>query len=604
MLSWRIDTALRKYFQILRYARDETRWLSLIVVITLVNAGMVVLTPWPLKLLIDYALGDATFDGTSLEFLESLSSVQLVILAAAAALTVTLLAALLENLMSWSWSVAGQRMVHRFAADVLNAMQRLSLRFHTKANVGDLINRVATDTYCVYQIIGSLLISPLQYLLTLLLIIAVSWSLSPVLTLTLIGVIPPLMLVAVYAGPKLKRVSRDQRDARSAMSSMVHQTLSAIPVVQMYNAEDRQQERFEGMAKTIVKTANRGVWQDHLFRLINGAATTSAIALVIYIGGVQVLEGTMTIGSLVVFLQYGRSISGIIRNMLNTYGKLSQSAAQLERVIEVLDSDEVVLEPDVPLPLPKNDGPGAHMEFSGVTFGYDPELPVLRDINLKIEAGSSVALVGQTGAGKTTLMSLVPRFFDPGQGVVRYNGVDVREVSLQSLRNRIAIILQQPFILPVSIRQNIAYGKSGASDEQVIEAAKQANAHGFIQKLPYGYDTILSEGGCDLSGGERQRIAIARAFLVGSEVLLMDEPTSALDGMSELVVIDALERLRKTRTTLIIAHRLSTTQNCDRILVMDEGRIVEQGSHDELIEQDGLYRKLFATQYEMTGGNR
>lgn len=580
------------------------KWLGVITVLTLVSAGMVVLTPWPLKILIDHALGDAPLDGWPLSLLSGLSASHLILVAAGAALVITLLGTVVENMLLWSWSIAGQRMVHRFASDILSAMQRLSLRFHARANIGDLLNRVAGDTYCVYRIVESLLISPMLYILTLVLIIIVAWGLSPVLTFSLLAIIPPLVLLAFIVGPRLKRASRSQRDARSALSGFVHQALSAVPVLQMYNAQPRYARQFDDHAGQVIKTSNFGVWQDHVYRLINGTATTAAIALVVYVGGTQVLEGSLTIGSLVIFLMYARNISGVINKVFISYGNLSKAGAQVERVLEVLDSDEVVPDPAVPCPLPPATGGGAEVVFRGVDFGYEPGVPVLKGIDLTIHAGSSVALVGPTGAGKTTLASLILRFFDPGEGAVLFNGVDVREVSLKELRSRVSIILQQPFILPITVGQNIAYGFDGATQEQIIEAAKRANCHGFISKLPAGYETVLSEGGADLSGGERQRIAIARAFLADAELLILDEPTSALDGSSELVVLDALERLRLTRTTLIIAHRLSTTQHCDRIVAMEDGRVVESGTHGELIACEGLYARLFSTQSEMTGGSR
>jgi ATP-binding cassette subfamily B protein/subfamily B ATP-binding cassette protein MsbA len=306
------------------------------------------------------------------------------------------------------------------------------------------------------------------------------------------------------------------------------------------------------------------------------------------------LTGALSLGSLLVFLAYLRTMQGAAQGLLGTYTRLKSAEAGADRVLEVLETQERVREAAGARPLPAVRG---HVRLEAVTFGYEPGRPVLHAISLEAHPGETVALVGPTGAGKSTLVSLLPRFFDPWEGQVRLDGIDLRQLPLAHLRAQIALVLQEPFLLPLSVAENIAYGRPGASPAQIAAAAAAANAASFIERLPQGYDTVIGERGATLSGGERQRLAIARALLKDAPVLILDEPTSALDAGTEALLLEALARLMAGRTTFIIAHRLSNIRDADRIVVLDQGAVVEAGTHQELLAADGLYQRLHSLQF-------
>jgi ATP-binding cassette subfamily B protein/subfamily B ATP-binding cassette protein MsbA len=313
-----------------------------------------------------------------------------------------------------------------------------------------------------------------------------------------------------------------------------------------------------------------------------------------------VLSGAIPLGTLLVFLSYVRRMETASGAMFKIYTRLKAVEASVDRILEVMDSDELVRDaPGAgPLPAPHR----GHVRFEDVGFGYEPDQPVLHGVSFEALPGQTVALVGRTGAGKSTVASLIARFFDPWTGRITVDGADIRDVTLSSLRAGMSIVFQDPFLLPLTIAENIAYGRPGASREEIIEAAAAAQADGFILRLPQGYDTVLGEGGVNLSGGERQRLTIARALLKDAPVLILDEPTSALDAETEAALVKALRRLAAGRTTFVIAHRLSTVRNADRIIVFEEGRIVETGSHTELLERGGAYHRLYRSQFSAEAG--
>jgi len=577
--------------------------LAAIVGMTATASATVVLQPWPMKILVDFALGDTPVPDWLSGALRGLSLEPgrgtLIVLAGMATLVLFALGSALEAGLNWAWMAAGQRTVYELAGDVFARLQRLSLEFHSRHSVGDSLDRLMTDTWCVYTIVSELLVSPFTRVVTLVGIGVVAWNLSPTLTLLSFGVAPVLAGSVCYFGPRLKRRAARKREAQARLTRFVHQTVTSMPLVQAFSAEQRNLEHFDSLVDEAVAASQHGVLVNKSFALVNGLANALGLALVLCAGGWQVLAGTLSVGSLLVFVAYVRTLQGAWQALLQTYAQLKTSEASLDRLFEILDASEAVAQARDARPLPTNGSRGgAHIVFEDVAFAYERDRPVLQGINLEVCPGETIALVGATGAGKSTFVSLLLRFFDPSEGRILFNGMDLRQATLDSLRGQISIVLQEPFLLPLSIADNIAYGCPAATRGQVIAAAEAANAHEFIVQLPQGYDTPIGERGATLSGGQRQRLAIARALVRDTPVVILDEPTSALDTRTESQLLQALERLAVGRTTFIIAHRLSTIRGADRIVVLDEGRIVATGTHGELLRQCGLYGRLHALQQD------
>lgn len=592
---------MHRYGRLLRYPQHQWRTLIAILGLTAGTSATVTLQPWPMKILVDYAFGQAAIPPlvrSLFGFNLSLTPPLLVVIAALGSLGLYALNATLDTGLSWAWSAAGQSMVYELAQSLFYRLQRLSLLFHSQRSVGDSLSRLTGDSYCVYTLTSALLISPVQHLLTLFTISIVAWNLNSSLTLLSFFVAPIMGGSALFFGSRLKRRTKLNREAQSRLTSFVHQTVTAIPMVQAFSRESYNTRQFQNLAADAVVLSQRETLLKNAYSLANGSVATVGTAIVLYVGGQQVLSGIMSVGSLLVFLAYLQSIQGAFKGLFGIYGSLKSVEANIDRVLEVMDAKDGVQDAPGAKPLPARPlGARGHVCLEQVTFGYEPNYPVLQGITLEARPGETIALVGATGAGKSTLVSLIPRFFDPWQGRVLFDGVDVRDVQLKSLREQIALVLQEPFLLPLSVAQNIAYGCPGASFKEIVAAATDAKADDFIQQLPQGYDTVIGERGATLSGGQRQRLAIARALLVDAPVLILDEPTSALDVQTETLLLEALDRLMEGRTVFIIAHRLSTILRADRIVVLDKGKVVEMGTHQELLAACGLYKRLHSLQF-------
>jgi ATP-binding cassette, subfamily B, bacterial len=381
--------------------------------------------------------------------------------------------------------------------------------------------------------------------------------------------------------------------------SLVERTLTALPVVQAYGGERRALDRFRAETGAVLAATVATTRVQLRFKVLMGLATAGGTAAIFWLGAQHALEGRLSVGSILIFLSYLAALYSPLESVMYLASTVQGAAGSARRVREVLDTPAGVRDPAVAAPLPRLRG---RVRLERVTFSYEPGRPALRDVSLDIPAGQTVALVGRSGAGKTTLASLIPRFFDPEQGRVLVDERDVRGVSVRALRRQVALVLQEPFLLPLTVAQNIAYARPGASRAQIVAAARAAHADEFIARLPAGYDTVLGERGATLSGGQRQRLAIARAFLQNAPILILDEPTSALDAESERLVLASLRRLMAGRTTLIIAHRLSTVRDAARVVVLDAGRIVEDGTHAGLLAQGGLYARAYRLQFGLQDG--
>lgn len=592
----------RMYLWMLRY--PLRRKLALTAVLATLLAGTVlrVLTPWPMKFIVDNVVEGKPLPDLLARFAHLLpfaGSREGLLGWCVAAIALLFVAGWGVGLAgAYAGIVFGQRMIFDLAADLFGHLQRLSLRFHGSRSVGDLIRRVTNDCGCVSTIIKDAMLPVLASLITLATMFAIMWELSRPLALISLGAVP-LMLISfrLYSRPMLER-GYAQQEADAKVYTIVERALSAIPVVQAFCVEQRNDASFRAGAAAALDAAVAATRVQLAFKLAIGLATAAGTAGIIWVGSREVLGGQLTTGSLLLFLAYLGALYGPLHSLMYTSSTIQSAAGSAWRVIEIFDIDHEVADAPDAVTLPRVRG---ELRFESVRFGYEPDRPVLVGIDLHVPAGSTVAVVGPSGAGKSTLASLVPRFFDPWDGNVLLDGRDIRNASLRSLRQQVAVVLQEPFLFPLTIAQNIAYGNARATHEQVEAAARAAGADEFIRRLPLGYETVLGERGATISGGERQRISIARALVRDAPVLILDEPTASLDAATEAGMLQAMKALMQGRTTLVIAHRLSTIRGADRIVVLDRGQLVEQGTHEQLLAAEGLYEQLYRLQMSGAG---
>ena len=568
------------------------RWVPLLalVVTLLLKVGLDVLKPWPMLFLVDHVLQRKVMPswlGTLVAWLPgSHAAADLAGWSVAATVVIFLLSWALGLAGEYAGISLGQRMVYDLAADLFAHLQQLSLRFHASQSVGDNIRRVTADCGCVSVILKDALLPVASSAASLAAMFGIMWRIDGTLTLLALAVVPPMVWTfRRYAQPMLD-LSYAQQETEGKIYEITEQTFSAMPAVQACGREEWNNERFAQATGSTLTTTLTLTGVQLRFRILMGLATAAGTALVLWVGARQALAGESSLGIILLFLSYLGSFYAPLNALMYTAPIVQGAAGSARRVLEVLAA-----RPEV------SDRPGAselapvqgQIRLEGVTFGYRPDRPVLRGINLEVRPGESVALVGPSGSGKTTLVSLIPRFFDPWAGCVRVDGRDVRDLTLNSLRRSVGIVLQEPFLFPLSIAENIAYGRPQARPSEIEAAARAARAHEFIVGLPRGYQTLVGERGATLSAGQRQRVSIARALLKNAPILILDEPTSALDAETEKLLLEALDNLLARRTTFIIAHRLSTVRRAHRILFLKEGVVAETGTHEELLARQGLY---------------
>jgi ATP-binding cassette subfamily B protein len=584
---------MRKYRRLLKYARPHRGLFVGIGVLTLASSGLAVLQPVPMKLLVDHVLGDRELPPALRSFLDAVSihagTGGLLAAIVLAGLVLFALQSLLNVGLTRAWTVGGRSMVYRLAEDLFSRLQRRSLLHHAHHPVGDTMGRVTADSWCVYQLADTLLFSPVHALLTVVLMVTAMSRLDATMTMLSLVLAPLTVAASFLAGKPLRAAAKLKREIEARIQSHIQQTLTGIPVVQSFVQEEREQERFRRFADAAIAAQQRSTLVGSINSLSSGLIATLGSGGILWIGARHALDRNLSVGDLLAFLFWFGLLQAQVKALADVYTRLQGLSASVDRVIEVLDTPPEVSEKPGAATLFIRHG---LVQVQNVTFGYDSGQPVLRNLSLTARPGETVAIVGATGAGKTTLVNLVPRFFDPWEGRVLIDGADLRDVTLKSLRNGIAVVLQDPFLFPLSVADNIAYGKPGASRDEIESAARAANAHEFIARLDDGYDTVLSERGATLSGGERQRLAIARALLKDAPILILDEPTSAVDAETERSILEALERLRQGRTTFLIAHRLSTVRSADRIVVLKDGGIAESGTPGELLARGELYAQM------------
>ncbi len=519
------------------------------------------------------------------------STVALLVIVVVAGLLLQITNELVRMIQTQLQVDTGQRIVYSLRAKLLAHLQALPLRHHILTRTADSVYRLDADAHCVDDlVIGGVFPLALAVLnLGVMFLILVYLDLT--LGLLSLTVVPFLYLCLRYYSVTMTDRAERVKALESTLIERAFEILSSVAAVKSFARERHELARFSRSGDDTMRARLSLTWQESLFSVAVTAITLAGTALVLIVGGLHVLDNTLTVGGLLVVIAYLAAVYNPISAIAHTTGSLQQAIVSARRVSEVL-----ALAPE------RLDGPDAldasavagHVRFEAVSFAYDDDRRVLEEVSFNVRPGEMVAIVGLTGAGKTTIANLVPRFFEPTRGRVLVDEVDVSRYSLRSLRERIALVPQEPVLFSGTIADNIRYGRLQASDEDVEAAARAAHVHEFIQQLPKAYQTPVAEAGATLSGGERQRLAIARALLKNAPILILDEPTSSLDAISEAAVFDALRRLRRGRTTIVIAHRLSTIRDATRILVLHGGRLIAQGTHDELMASNDLYRRMCA----------
>ena len=506
-----------------------------------------------------------------------------------------------QLLVGYLISFVGLRVTIDLRQTLYEHLQSLSLSFFNQRRTGELVSRVMNDVSNIRGVLTADVAGLLQQVLTFVGSLAVILYLEWRLTILMILLVPTVSITSVILGRFLRDLSKSLTDEFASVTTVLEESLSGIRIVRSFVREEYEVGRFGGKLRQLFDIAMKRVYLEVMFGPLLSAMFFTCTVLIIWYGGKQVLAGKLSPGQLVTFIIITSMMGGAIGWFGGLWSRLQQAVGSSTRLLELLDTKTDVVElPDAP-DLAHING---RLTFEGVTFAYAAPAPgmtlpaVLEDVSLELAPGEILALVGPSGAGKTTLVNLVPRFYDPAAGRVLVDGTDIREVSLKSLRRQIALVPQETQLFGGTVRENILYGRLEATEEEMIEAAKAANAHQFITELPEGYDTVVGERAMKLSGGQRQRLAIARALLKDPRMLLLDEATSALDNESEHLVQEALDRLMAGRTSIVVAHRLSTVKNAHRIAVLDRGKLVELGSHDELLAKDGLYARLYQRQFQ------
>jgi ABC-type multidrug transport system fused ATPase/permease subunit len=569
---------------LLRFAKKYTWALILTIFASLALVGAQLLIPWLIRNLITLV----TDQSLSTETMQRVTQLSLIALIAFVA------RGFMQFLRSYMAHIAGWGVVSDARKFVYEHLQKLSLRFYEDKQTGQLMSRVVNDTDLFERMIAHAVPDVLVNIITFIAITAILANLNWQLTLYSMAPIP-LVILALVGFAKVVRPAFRRRQAQvGELNALLNDSISGIREIKAFNRESEQMERVELGIEQYKVSLMAALKLMAVFQPFIDFSTSIGQLVAIFFGGRMALQGTLPIADLVAFFLYLEMFYQPIRALGTSWEQVQESLAGFDRISELLDVEPEVKPAQHPQTLPEPIQ-GA-LELENISFSYVDGEPVLENINLDIPASNIVALVGPTGVGKSTLVSLIPRFYDVKEGAIKLDGKDIRDLEIDQLRSKISIVLQDVFLFHGTVRENLLFGNPKAKDEEVIHAAQVANAHDFIMALPNGYDTLIGERGVKLSGGQRQRLSIARAILKDSPILILDEATSAVDTETELLIQQALERLMHGRTTIIIAHRLSTVRNADNIVVLEGKEIVEQGTHDDLIAKNGLYHRLYTVQ--------
>jgi ABC-type multidrug transport system fused ATPase/permease subunit len=571
--------------------------LFLMLVAMILQSLMTLAAPWPLKIVIDNVVVGRKLAPWMANLMQPLLThghrTHLAEVAAVAVILIAVINALASYFTNYLTESVGQWVANDLRMRTYHHLQYLSLRYYDTHQSGILLSTITADVLTIQNFASSATLGIVIDMFTILGMLVVMFFLSWDFTLVAVAITPLLLLLATRFKKAVKVSTHEVRKQQANIVAVVQQDLESIRVVTAFGRQELEQEQLAAVSAATVAAALKARRVKSMLSPIVSIIVSFCVAFVLWRGSLLILGGGMTAGELTVFLSYLASFFKPVKDLASMNNSIAQTAVAVERIQMILDADAVLPEkPDA-----QHKKIAGEVTFEHVAFSYDPSLPVLRDVSFLVTPGQKVGVVGPTGGGKSTIMSLIPRFYDPSAGRVLVDGVDVRDYQLQSLRDQIGYVLQETVLFRGTIRDNIAYGRDGATDEEILMAAKLANADEFISRMPNGYDSMVGDRGDTLSGGQRQRIGIARAIIRNNPILILDEPTAALDTESERLVIEALERLMKGRTVLTIAHRLSTIRNADVILVLKDGVVAEQGTHDELLALGGTYAELYRIQF-------
>ena len=579
--------------------RPRRRALAVILAAMLVQTVMSLAAPWPLKIVIDTVIGNRRQPEWINWLLTMLGGAAHKGHIAVAAAIATVLIAVVTGAAMYAVSYFTESLSQSIGNDLrmrlYSHLQELSLAYYDTTRVGTILSTLTSDVQTIQSFASTATLNIVTNTLTVVGMIVVMLLCRWDFTLIAVAVTPLLFLFVLRVNKAVRTAVREVRTHQSDLTAILQEGLQSIQVVQAFGREDHQAAQVRAASMNTVMAWLNARRVSSLLSPIVGMAIALCTGLVLWRGSLLILAGTMTVGALTVFLAYLAKFFQPIRDLAQMTNTIAQVSVAFERVVALMDTDKVIPETATPTDPSQLRG---EIIFNHVAFGYDPELPVLRDISVTIKPGEMVGIVGATGCGKSTIASLIPRFRDPDAGGITIDGVDVRDYALRKLRAQIGFVLQDTVLLRGTVRDNIGFGRPDATEDEIVKAAKLANAHEFITRMPNGYDSVVGDRGMTLSGGQRQRIGIARALIRDNPILILDEPTAALDAESEHLVVEALERLVAGRTVIAIAHRLSTLRNADKIIVVEDGVVSEDGSHDHLLALDGVYAQLHHLQFD------